>query len=71
LIQPSETQGAGGESNENRPCSDASNSTGVCATRFTGAKYPLTRRTTGAGAKYEVAVMPSPTHPSRFPIPIP
>jgi hypothetical protein len=41
----------------NPPCCDGSKSTGVCAVRFTGAKYARTRRATGAGAENQLAVI--------------
>ncbi len=44
----------------NAPCCDGSKSTGVCAARFTGAKYARTRRATGAGAENQVAAIYSP-----------
>ncbi len=49
-MNPKSIHGAGGDARLKLPSLAASNSTGVCDARFTGAKYARTRRATGAGA---------------------
>src|SRR5579875_280053 len=59
-IHPRLIHGAGGASRLKRPCSEGSKSAGVCAVRFTGAKYARTLRVTGAGAEKYVDAIYSP-----------